>query len=212
MTTINKMQTDYLVNKYSQDKSHQVNSINTDFTMQINSNIEPTDISFDDYKKLTYDALETIFNGDSEKIGIASELLGSAKLTNDDVLNKIYFDNTSDKYFQTLGIIAIMNFKIDENNDAFLPNDPTSLGKIGQSNKNTITSQESLFTTKNKLFSDFDKFKDYYENSKENWTSNIDISEIFKNMDEIKTLYNQKVEENNAILNSYTRNNRKQLL
>ena len=210
MTTINKMQTDYLVNKYSQDKSHQVNSINTDFTMQINSNIEPTDISFDDYKKLTYDALETIFNGDSEKIGIASELLGSAKLTNDDVLNKIYFDNTSDKYFQTLGIIAIMNFKIDENNDAFLPNDPTSLGKIGQSNKNTITSQESLFTTKNKLFSDFDKFKDYYENSKENWTSNVDMDEIFKNMDEIKTLYNQKVEENNAILNSYTRNTKEQ--
>ncbi|MBP6713627.1 MAG: hypothetical protein KA157_06800 [Aliarcobacter sp.] len=140
MTTINKMQTDYLVNKYSQDKSHQVNSINTDFTMQINSNIEPTDISFDDYKKLTYDALETIFNGDSEKIGIASELLGSAKLTNDDVLNKIYFDNTSDKYFQTLGIIAIMNFKIDENNDAFLPNDSTSLAKIGQSNKSNTTS------------------------------------------------------------------------
>ena len=134
------------------------------------------------------------------------------------ILNKIYFDNksesiknnTSDKYFQTLGMIAIMNFKIDENNDAFLPNDPTSLGKIGQSNKNTITSQESLFTTKNKLFSDFDKFKDYYENSKENWTSNIDISEIFKNMDEIKTLYNQKVEENNAILNSYTRNTKEQ--
>ena len=140
MTTINKMQTDYLVNKYSQDKSHQVNSINTDFTMQINSNIEPTDISFDDYKKLTYDALETIFNGDSEKIGIASELLGSAKLTNDDVLNKIYFDNTSDKYFQTLGMIAIMNFKIDENNDAFLPNDSTSLAKIGQSNKSNTTS------------------------------------------------------------------------
>ena len=140
MTTINKMQTDYLVNKYSQDKSHQVNSNNTDFTMQINSNIEPTDISFDDYKKLTYDALETIFNGDSEKIGIASELLGSAKLTNDDVLNKIYFDNTSDKYFQTLGIIAIMNFKIDENNDAFLPNDSTSLAKIGQSNKSNTTS------------------------------------------------------------------------
>ena len=165
MTTINKMQTDYLVNKYSQDKSHQVNSINTDFTIQINSNIEPTDISFDDYKKLTYDALETIFNGDSEKIGTASELLGSAKLTNDAILNKIYFDNksesiknnTSDKYFQTLGMIAIMNFKIDENNDAFLPNDPTSLANIGQSNKNTTASQESLFTTKNKLFSDFDK-------------------------------------------------------
>ena len=31
-------------------------------------------------------------------------------------------------------------------------------------------------------------------------------------MDEIKTLYTQKVEENNAILNSYTKNNRKQLL
>ena len=210
MTTINKMQTDYLVNKYSQDKSHQVNSINTDFTMQINSNIEPTDISFDDYKKLTYDALETIFNGDSEKIGIASELLGSAKLTNDDVLNKIYFDNTSDKYFQTLGIIAIMNFKIDENNDAFLPNDSTSIAKIGQSNNSNITSQESLFTTKNKLFSDFDKFKDYYENSKENWSSNTNMDEIFKNMDEIKTLYNQKVEENNAILNSYTRNTKEQ--
>ena len=29
------------------------------------------------------------------------------------------------------------------------------------------------------------------------------MNEIFKNMDEIKTLYNQKVEENNAILNSY---------
>ena len=219
MTTINKTQTYHLVNKYSYNKNNRVNSINTDFTTQINSNIKPTDMSFDDYKKLTYDALETIFNGDSEKIGIASGLLGSAKLTNDDILNKIYFDNksesiknnTSDKYFQTLGMIAIMNFKIDENNDAFLPNDPTSLAKIGQVNKNNTTSQESLFTTKNKLFSDFDKFKDYYENSKENWTSNIDISEIFKNMDEIKTLYNQKIEENNAILNSYTRNTKEQI-
>ncbi len=223
MTTINKTQTDYLVNKYSQDKNNQANSINTDFTTQINSNINPninpTDISFDDYKKLTYDALETIFNGDSEKIDIGSGLLGTAKLTNDDVLNKIYFDNksesiknnTSDKYFQTLGMIAIMNFKIDENNDTFFPNDPTSLAKIGQVNKNNTTSQESLFTTKNKLFSDFDKFKDYYENSKENWSSNIDISEIFKNMDEIKNLYNQKIEENNAILNSYTRNRKEQI-
>ena len=64
---------------------------------------------------------------------------------------------------------------------------------------------------KNKLFSDFDKFKDYYENSKENWTSNVDMNEIFKNMDEIKTLYTQKVEENNAILNSYTRNTKEQI-
>ncbi len=243
MTTINKIQTDYLVNKYSYYKNNQANSINTDFTTQINSssnvnstniqkvldslstnyasnsNIQPTDISFDDYKKLTYDALETIFNGDSEKIGTASELLGTAKLTNDDVLNKIYFDkksesiknNTPDKYFQTLGMIAIMNFKIDENNDAFLPNDPTSLAKIGQSNKSNTTSQESLFTTKNKLFSDFDKFKGYYENSKENWSSNTNMDEIFKNMDEIKTLYNQKIEENNAILNSYTRNTKEQI-
>lgn len=48
MTTINKTQTDYLVNKYSYDKNNQVNSINSDFSTQINSNIEPTDISFDD--------------------------------------------------------------------------------------------------------------------------------------------------------------------
>lgn len=242
MSTINETQTDFLGNKYLYDKNNQINSSNKfatqlDSTSNVNnintqnalaslstdyssnSNIKPTDISFDDYKKLTYDALETIFNGDSEKIGTASELLGTAKLTNDDILNKIYFDNksesiknnTSDKYFQTLGMIAIMNFKIDDNNDAFLPNDPTSLANIGQSNKNTTTSKESLFTTKNKLFSDFDKFKDYYENSKDNWTSNVDMNEIFKNMDEIKTLYTQKVEENNAILNSYTKNTRKQL-
>ena len=243
MSTINKTQTNFSENSYLYNASNQINSSNkfatqlestsndnttntqnvlaslsTDYSS--NSNIKPTDISFDDYKKLTYDALETIFKGDSEKIGTASELLGTAKLTNDDILNKIYFDkksesinnNTSDKYFQTLGMIAIMNFKIDENNDAFLPNDPTSLANIGQSNKNTTTSQESLFTIKNKLFSDFDKFKDYYENSKDNWTSNVDMNEIFKNMDEIKTLYTQKVEENNAILNSYTKNNRKQLL
>ena len=243
MTTINKTQTDFLGNQYSYDKNNQINSINTDFTTQIssssnasntniqkvldslstnyasNSNVQPTVISFDDYKKLTYDTLETIFNGNSEKISTASGLLGTAKLTNDDVLNKIYFDkksesiknNTPDKYFQTLGMIAIMNFKIDDNNDAFLPNDPTSLAKIGQSNKSNTTSQESLFTTKNKLFSDFDKFKDYYENSKENWSSNTNMNEIFKNMDEIKTLYNQKVEENNAILNSYTRNTKEQI-
>lgn len=242
MTTINNTQTDFLGNKYLYDKNNQINSSNKfatqlDSTSNVNntntqnvlaslstdyssnSNIKPTDISFDDYKKLTYDALETIFKGDSEKIGTASELLGTTKLTNDDILNKIYFDNksesiknnTSDKYFQTVGMIAIMNFKIDENNDAFLPNDPTSLANIGQSNKNTTASQESLFTTKNKLFSDFDKFKNYYENSKDNWTSNVDISEIFKNMDEIKTLYTQKVEENNAILNSYTKNTKKQI-
>ncbi len=242
MSTINKTQTNFSENSYLYNASNQINSSNKfatqlDSTSNVNntntqnvlaslstdyssnSNIKPTDISFDDYKKLTYDALETIFKGDSEKIGTASELLGTAKLTNDDILNKIYFDNksesiknnTSDKYFVTLGMIAIMNFKIDENNDAFLPNDPTSLANIGQSNKNTTTSQESLFTIKNKLFSDFDKFKDYYENSKDNWTSNVDMNEIFKNMDEIKTLYNQKVEENNAILNSYTRNTKEQI-
>ena len=37
------------------------------------------------------------------------------------------------------------------------------------------------------------------------------MDEIFKNMDEIKTLYTQKVEENNAILNSYTKNTKKQI-
>ena len=37
------------------------------------------------------------------------------------------------------------------------------------------------------------------------------LSIIVKNMDEIKTLYNQKVEENNAILNSYTRNTKEQI-
>ena len=88
MTTINKTQTDFLGNQYSYDKNNQINSISTYFNRQIdsaksvnnssiqnvlaslstdyssNSNIKPTDISFDDYKKLTYEALETIFNGD----------------------------------------------------------------------------------------------------------------------------------------------------
>ena len=171
MSTINKTQTNFSANSYLYNASNQINSSNKfatqlDSTSNVNntntqnvlaslstdyssnSNIKPTDISFDDYKKLTYDALETIFKGDSEKIATASELLGTAKLTNDDILNKIYFDNksesiknnTSDKYFQTLGMIAIMNFKIDENNDAFLPNDSTSLAKIGQSNKSNTTS------------------------------------------------------------------------
>ena len=70
-----------------------LNSLSKDYT-----NIEglkPTDISFEDYEKMSYEALEVIFEGNGDFIGKASGLMATAQLTEDKILNKIFFDDFS---------------------------------------------------------------------------------------------------------------------
>jgi|GEM_PF-2691010 len=185
-----------------------LDSLSEDYT-----NIEglkPTDISYEDYKKLTYEALEVIFHGDGKKIGPASGLMKMSQLTNDNELNKIYFDEEItaqkkgelNKYNFTLAMVSLMYKNLDVQNGISI-----NTSDIPDSNDT-----EQLYTTKDKLFLDFDKFKQFYQDTKENWTNAIDINEVFKNMNEIQSLYNQKIEENNTILNSLIKNNKQQVL
>jgi hypothetical protein len=156
--------------------------------------LKATDISFDDYKKFDKDSLKVIFQNNPEEKKQALQLLYYSDFTDDDKLNEIYFNsevkaqnnNKPNDYFLTLGMIAIM--------------------KRGNNLEMGMEQTYNPNYTKDGLFSEFDKFKQYYQDTKESWTNNINMSEVFKNMDEIKSLYTQKVEENNAILNSYTRN------
>ncbi len=189
------------------DVQNILNSLSTNYNNI--ENLQPADIAYEDYKKMTYSSLEVIFNADSEKIGKASGLMALSQLTNDDVLNKIYFNNEleakkdtkKDDYFFTLAMVSLMEMAehIHNNGDKIIL-DLENNTLIDNSNLSTDT-----FTTKDKLFSDFDKFREYYEETKKSWTGAINMNEVFKNMDEIKELYAKRIEENNAILNSYTR-------
>ena len=175
-------------------------------------NLKPEDITFEDYQKLSYEVLEAIFDGDGEKIGSASSLMSKAQLTNDEVLNKIYFDeekkaiqnNEPNKYEHTLGMIGIMygQFSMDEK------------GAISIKNPYGTHSapKDDLYTTKDELFSDFDKFKEFYNSPEMQWTGAINMNEVFKTMDDIKELYAKKVQENNSILNAYTRNTKEKVI
>ncbi len=162
--------------------------------------LKATDISYDDYKKFDKDSLKVIFQNNPEEKKQALQLLYYSGFTDDDKLNEIYFNsevkaqnnNKPNDYFLTLGMIAIM--------------------KRGNNLEMGMEQNYNPNYTKDGLFSEFDIFKQYYQDTKESWTNNFDMSEVFKNMDEIKSLYTQKVEENEAILSSLTKNTRESVI
>ena len=192
-----------------------ISALSKDYTSI--ENLKPSDISFEDYNKLNYEALEYLFKGDSEKIADSSSLMGYSQLTDDKVLNKIYFDKqleskkngNQNDYFDTLQVISIMKFPTDILEPHFHFSTLSQKDKAlfsSFNNQESISSKEKpLFSNADSLFDDFGSFKQYYEKTKVNWSENMNINKVFENMSEIQSLYNQRKEENSAILNSYIR-------
>lgn len=200
-----------------------LNSLSKDY-----ANIEglkPIDISFEDYEKMSYKALEVIFEGNGDFIGKASGLMATAQLTEDKILNKIFFDDfskaqkegTTSKYSQVLLMTGILDLDINIHIDPNTLSDGDFLKTANKSSNSNFLSQStnekaSVLSTKDSLLKGFDDFRDFYYNGDGNWTNNFDMSVVFKNMDEIKNLYNQKVQENEAILSSIMKDTKQQAI
>ncbi len=170
------------------------------FEIKPNENLNPYDISYNDYKKLNYEALETIF-GKGKNLDDAVGLLVTTDITDDDVLNKIFFDKElktkgegeeSRMYDYSIMMVATMHFGDHLN--------ALEKGYFYDTGRTT--------STKDKLFDDFDKFKEYFHSNLDGWTGTIDIEGVFNTMDEIKTEYEKRAAENEALLKELTKNNK----
>ena len=173
----------------------------TNSTYKRDKNLDPFDISYEDYQYLNFDALEIIFGKNTKELYDAAKINNFSTLTNDQIVNKIYFDKLHEtkgegeeweSYLHTRTAVSGLSFEEHIKNIT--------------NNKIDTSSSEKMFTTKNKLFNDFNQFKDTYLDNNHNWQ--IDTNAVIKAMDEIKTEYEKRVAENEALLKELTKNNK----
>ena len=205
----------------AQNMQNILNGLSTNYSTI--DNLQPTDISFEDYTKLTYSALEVLFNGDGSKVGPASGLMASSHMSEDKILNEIIFDNAIETYGTeetSMQSILFKSFppKLETHHFdsvAFSPDDNSYLANLARDNRlhtNSELNDKDTSPTKQTFFKSFDKLMNLFEQKINNWTSSNDKSELIKTMDKIKSLYKQKVEENNAMLENYTKNSKPNIL
>lgn len=171
------------------------------FQSLLNQDIEPQEISFDEYKSLNEEDIEKLFSNDEEALKHAKGLKNVASWTNDDTYNSIVFDiyvddikngtNNGQMYFHAQ-LLTVQKAEtitaIDEN---FSPS---------QSGVNITDANEML---------------DFLSNIKVNiqkqpdkeWIQSLDTDKIIEVSNYIVEQYNSKTQQNNAALTSYTRTN-----
>ena len=169
------------------------------FEIKRYENLDPFSISFEDYQNLNYDTLETIFGKYTQEWHDAVSLLGTASGTGDDILNKIVFDTLVEtkgetKEWKDMQFAIMFSASFDFNIEQGYHN-------------NHLQSADDLFVA-------FDMVKQSITDPEpgRTWSKELDTQTIFNTMDKIKQDYETKVKENEALLASYTRNNKPQTL
>ncbi|XPV69808.1 MAG: hypothetical protein ACNI25_04365 [Halarcobacter sp.] len=219
-------QTTYTQNSQS-TKSSEV--LKLSFKVEPNKELDPLSISFEEYNKLTKEDIEIIYQNEpkpqDDKLNALS-LHQQANWTDDSVLNKILFDNKvnelkhgGDKSLMTFHAIAIAgmpdikSFIIDPDNFAVTPeqvkNSPFLQEIMSKRDGIKTKSPEPTINIRDskELVEYFRNFESFFEKHiREGWTGAIDENKIFENVEDILTRYDKKIEENNAILNSHTKN------
>lgn len=198
------------------------------FLIEANKELDPLSISFDEYQTLSKDDIETIYQNEpkpQENKGNALSLYNQATWTDDTTLNKILFDNHiesirhgGDKSIMTFhamvmaGIPDMINYEIDPDNLMFsleqTKNSPFIQDIISKRDGIKSEKPEPTVNTRDskELLAFFRDLEDFFEKAmSEGWSGNIDEKKIFENVNDILIRYDNQIEENNAILESYTK-------
>jgi len=209
---------------------------NTTFDILTLENKDPKEITYDEYKELTSEDIEQLFPKESmpEENEKAMALHRKVNISDDNILNQVLFDkelssDDSKAVRSTLGMIDFLDEhwalatsfesfekanKYMEDND--IPFSKEVFFKIQQKMESTINYEDDdSKMTAEELFEIFDNNKLGYEDLIDfhNYTPNDkeyqDFQEQIQYRESIKNAYEQKLNEQNATLDAYTRNNKK---
>ncbi|MGB5917682.1 hypothetical protein [Arcobacter sp.] len=204
------------INKTQTTNSNIENSSEVLFSSLLSKNVSPTDISYDEYKKLTTEDIENLFPRKDmpQENTKALSLHSRVNASDDETLNQVLFEkelesngNTMDSFSidllieskkvgKELNILLMENEYRKENNMGDKEEIPLEV-------KNNIEAKAEKNPTNGKitpeeLFEYFDNFKIIQKDSEE----------VFSMFDDIQKEYEKRVSERDAILNSYTSNNK----
>ena len=212
------------------------NTTSSQFDISLYTDKNPKDITFDEYQKLTDEDIEKLYGKNTEKSREAYKLQGTAKFTDDETLNKVLFEKTlndTDNDFRKFTMFAILSANAQdmqmEINRTF---DPDNLENVLTPKQLEDPFYQEMLSRKDgyippkptyedhidvkdgdQLINYFRNFKEHFDEiyDKPNVTLYFDKEKLFQTIDDIVKSYDNKVNENNEILEAYTKNN-KQIL
>ena len=184
---------------------------------------KPFDINtftFEDFKNISKEDLVKWTEKD-ENIKDIHWLKMMTTFTEDETLNKTLFNKAKESHIKTGNIdeffrnvitpLTLMNTPmkpLEENSELFFRDNPDIFNNKSRLEKNQIPTKKEA--NSDDLLSDLRKFPSWYENAKtkEGFTIHIDMQASIDYMNDILKNYKQKISENNAALEQYTRNTR----
>lgn len=220
----------YMTSDSNNTKAQQ-NSNSTLFKSLLNQQSLPTEITYEQYKNLTEEDINNLYPKDTmkEENEKAMALHKKVNISDDEILNQVLFERELDVQDyevgqRALGMIDFLSktwdlatsFESYELTDKYMsenniPFSREKFAEIQQKMEKTIVYDENKKMTAEELFEIFDNNKLGYEAYIEFYNYTPD-SEEYQNYQEqiayresIKATYQQKVDENKALLASYTR-------
>ncbi len=215
----------------SNNTKAQQNPNSTLFKSLLNNQSLPSEITYDQYKNLTTEDINNLYPKDTmkEENEKAMALHKKVNISDDEILNQVLFERELDVQDyevgqRALGMIDFLSktwdlatsFESYELTDKYMsenniPFSREKFAEIQQKMEKTIVYDENKKMTAEELFEIFDNNKLGYEAYIEFYNYTPD-SEEYQNYQEqiayresIKATYQQKVDENKALLASYTR-------
>lgn len=218
-----------------QNNTNVDNSNSAVFNLESLNNKDPKEITFKEYQQLSYEDIEKLFGKDNYREREASKLLGMAQFTDNETLNEVFFENTL-KVFKSGGdFINLSSFAILSANPMdtqaqldyiFDPDNIENMAFTAEQKKSPFFQEllskkdgyippkpayENQINIHNseQLLEYFHNFKKHFEEKIDSpqKTFAFDVNKLFQTVDGILDSYKQKVNENNAVLTSYTRTN-----
>lgn len=214
------------INKTQTTNSNIENSSEVLFSSLLSKNVSPTDISYDEYKKLTTEDIENLFPRKDmpQENTKALSLHSKVNASDDETLNQVLFEkelesngneaqnsanfliNSALDWPKTISklhnIFEMQSKYMQENNIENVDDIPSSVMYNIEAKAEKEASEEKI--TPEELFKSFNNLKLTFENKENNsWKE-----EVFSIFDDIQKEYEKRVSERDAILNSYTSNNK----
>jgi len=189
------------------------------FEIKFYEDLNPKEISYKDYKSLNIDALNTMFGKGSEKWEEAARLINTTSLTEDDTLNEVFFE----RELESMGssntpntahiMLTMLELTPSDVNSRYIVKGFDSENFMENMRKGIMPEvvrkeTEPAIYTKDKLFADFERYKELHSGKEENRMLTFTYKDIFDAMDKIKDRYEEKIAQQQALIEQLTRNNK----
>lgn len=207
------------------------------FEIKRDEDLDPYSVSYEDYKSLNINALETIFGKNTPEFDSAIGLMGKTNITDDDILNKVFFDKTLNQithggdYSMMSSLAMVMAIPLDIEAGLERMFDPDNIGmfnlsqgqlehpfwqKILSKGKDGIIPSSPDYSdnidlhNSKQLLEHFRNIEEFFhkEVNVDGYKHYFDEEKMFEVVDDIVKSYDNQVKENNAILEQLTKNNK----